>query len=93
MLQLQQHDRVILTDSGGIQKEAYYLGIPCVTLREEPEWTETIELGWNRLVGTSPKEIRDAVEYFLAAKPVSRPAFYGDGHTAERIAGILNASV
>ena len=79
--------RVVATDSGGIQKEAYWYGVPCVTLRDTTEWVETIEAGWNRLVGTDPVEIAAA----LADPPraAERPELYGDGHAAERIAGHL----
>jgi len=76
--------RVVATDSGGIQKEAYWYGVPCVTLRDTTEWVETIEAGWNRLVGTDPARIAAA----LADPPRAdeRPELYGDGHAAERIA-------
>ncbi|HET9544061.1 MAG TPA: UDP-N-acetylglucosamine 2-epimerase, partial [Gaiellaceae bacterium] len=76
--------RVVATDSGGIQKEAYWYGVPCVTLRETTEWVETIEAGWNRLVGTDAAAIAAA----LADPPraAERPELYGDGHAAERIA-------
>ena len=76
--------RVVATDSGGIQKEAYWYGVPCVTLRDTTEWVETIEAGWNRLVGTDAAAIAAA----LADPPraAERPELYGDGHAAERIA-------
>lgn len=62
MLTLQKHARTILTDSGGIQKEAYWHGIPCITLRENTEWTETLEHGWNHCVGADPASILHATQ-------------------------------
>jgi UDP-GlcNAc3NAcA epimerase len=79
--------RVVLTDSGGVQKEAYWYGVPCVTLRTTTEWPETIEAGWNRLAGSDPERIAAAV---AAARPQpTRPQLYGDGNAAERIAETL----
>ena len=90
MLSLEKNARVILTDSGGVQKEALWLGVPCVTLREETEWVETVECGWNRLVGVNPARIVEAVG---ARRPEgSPPQLYGDGHASERIAAILAGS-
>jgi UDP-N-acetylglucosamine 2-epimerase len=74
MLQLIASARLVVTDSGGVQKEAYWLGTPCVTLRDETEWTETVEAGWNRVVGTDAARIRDAVATFTP--PADRPALY-----------------
>jgi UDP-GlcNAc3NAcA epimerase len=79
--------RVVLTDSGGVQKEAYWYGVPCVTLRTTTEWVETIETGWNRLVGTDPEAIVAGVRE--AAPRSERPLLYGDGHAAEKIADLL----
>jgi UDP-GlcNAc3NAcA epimerase len=79
--------RLILTDSGGVQKEAYWYGVPCITLRTTSEWVETIETGWNRLVGTDPELIVSAVQG--AHAPAERPDLYGDGRAAERIADLL----
>ncbi len=62
MVLLESSARIILTDSGGVQKEAYWLQVPCITLREETEWVETVESGWNRLVGTNPNHILNAVD-------------------------------
>jgi UDP-GlcNAc3NAcA epimerase len=79
--------RALLTDSGGMQKEAYFFGVPCVTLRDETEWVETVELGWNTLVGTDPKRIVEAAS--AALRPAERPPVYGDGHAAEVIARVI----
>jgi UDP-GlcNAc3NAcA epimerase len=79
--------RVILTDSGGVQKEAYWYGVPCVTLRESTEWVETVEGGWNRLVGSDPELIVQAAR--RAAPPTEHPPLYGDGHAADSIADHL----
>jgi UDP-GlcNAc3NAcA epimerase len=79
--------RVILTDSGGVQKEAYWYEVPCVTLRENTEWVETIETGWNRLAGTDPTAIEQAVAD--AAPGSTHPPLYGDGHAADLIADVL----
>jgi UDP-N-acetylglucosamine 2-epimerase (non-hydrolysing)/UDP-GlcNAc3NAcA epimerase len=79
--------RVIVTDSGGLQKEAYWYGVPCVTLRPSTEWVDTVELGANRLVDDDPAALRSAV--VGAAMPAERPQLYGDGHAAGRIADAL----
>jgi UDP-GlcNAc3NAcA epimerase len=79
--------RVVLTDSGGVQKEAYWYGVPCLTLRTTSEWVETIDTGWNRLVGTDPDLIVSAVRQ--ARAPAERLDLYGDGHASERIADLL----
>jgi UDP-GlcNAc3NAcA epimerase len=79
--------RVILTDSGGLQKEAYWYGVPCVTMRPSTEWTDTVELGANVLVDDDPERIVEAVAN--ARMPSERPQLYGDGHASERIARAL----
>jgi UDP-N-acetylglucosamine 2-epimerase len=79
--------RVIATDSGGLQKEAYWYGVPCVTLRDTTEWTATVEAGANRLVDDDPDQIAAAVA--SAQMPVERPQLYGDGHASDRIAEVL----
>ena len=83
MVRLMQAARMILTDSGGIQKEAYWLGTPCVTLRDETEWVETVQAGWNVLAGAETVRITAAVRGFVL--PQARPALYGDGDAAARM--------
>jgi UDP-GlcNAc3NAcA epimerase len=79
--------RVILTDSGGLQKEAYWYGVPCVTLRPSTEWVDTVAVGANTLVDDDPERIVAAVEE--AAMPNPRPDLYGDGRASEKIADVL----
>lgn len=84
MVRLEQSARVILTDSGGVQKEAFFYQVPCVTMRDETEWTETVDLGWNRLVGADRSLIVDAV--LGAARPVGNGAQpYGNGEASKAI--------
>jgi UDP-GlcNAc3NAcA epimerase len=80
MLTLEENAHMILTDSGGMQKEAYFFGIPCVTLRPETEWVETVEAGWNVLTGAENRKIQEAVLAFRP--PAKHPPLYGDGNSA-----------
>jgi UDP-N-acetylglucosamine 2-epimerase len=84
---LSSQARVILTDSGGLQKEAYWYGVPCVTLRPSTEWIDTVELGANTLVDDDPDRIVAAVRE--ARMPDERPPLYGDGRASDRIADLL----
>jgi UDP-N-acetylglucosamine 2-epimerase len=91
MLLLEEHARAILTDSGGVQKEAYLLGVPCITLRPETEWVETVEAGWNVVVDTDPAKITWAAREF---RPKGEPPpVFGDGRAAERIVGLLRKGI
>jgi UDP-N-acetylglucosamine 2-epimerase len=83
MLALEKHAYRILTDSGGVQKEAFLFGVPCVTLREETEWTETVEAGWNVLAGCQSQVILDAVGRSMPPAPKQNP--FGEGDAAIRI--------
>lgn len=78
--------RAVMTDSGGLQKEAYLAGVPCVTLRRVTEWTETVEQGWNVLVDLDRDQALAALE---RQPPSDRPALYGDGHAGERVVSAL----
>jgi UDP-N-acetylglucosamine 2-epimerase len=88
MLMLERHARLILTDSGGLQKEALFCGVPCVTLRPETEWVETVAAGWNVLTGADRDKIVAAVKE-QRWPPGPPPMLYGDGHAAEHIVRIL----
>jgi UDP-GlcNAc3NAcA epimerase len=86
-LALLQDAAAVVTDSGGVQKEAYLAGTPCVTLRDTTEWTETVELGWNRLVGLDAQQALAALNGIEL--PASRPDLYGGGQAARRVVEAL----
>jgi UDP-N-acetylglucosamine 2-epimerase len=78
--------RVVLTDSGGVQKEAYLAGVPCVTMRDTTEWVETVDVGWNVLVDLDAGAALAALE---RTPPAARPELYGDGHAGARVVAAL----
>jgi UDP-GlcNAc3NAcA epimerase len=82
------HARAVVTDSGGVQKEAYLAGVPCVTLRPSTEWVETVEAGWNVLVDLDADAARGALE---RTPPAERPQLYGDGRAGERVTAAMRA--
>ena len=88
MIKLMAHARKILTDSGGVQKEAYLLKVPCITLRDTTEWVETIEDGWNVLVGADVDRITEMVNTFTPDHPQTE--MFGAGNASERIAAVLD---
>jgi len=88
MLMLEQNARMILTDSGGMQKEAYFFAVPCVTLRPETEWVETVEAGWNVVVDTDPERILWAANGRVWPEDTP-PAMFGDGCASQRITRLL----
>jgi UDP-N-acetylglucosamine 2-epimerase len=87
MAALASQARVIVTDSGGLQKEAYWYGVPCVTTRPSTEWVDTVEVGGNVLVDADPERIAAAVA--AARMPEERPPLYGDGNASTRVAAAL----
>jgi UDP-N-acetylglucosamine 2-epimerase len=87
-LELARNARAILTDSGGVQKEAYLLGVPCVTLRDTTEWVETVDAGWNTLVNL---DCEAALAALGRTPPVERPELYGGGRAAERVRDVIAA--
>lgn len=87
MMVLEENARLIATDSGGVQREAYFMQKPCLTLRDETEWTETVTAGWNKLVGVDVDMI--VHEWNSFAPPSAQPPIFGDGTAGEKIAEIL----
>jgi UDP-GlcNAc3NAcA epimerase len=85
MIMLEKNAKIILTDSGGIQKEAYFHRVPCITLREETEWVETLRSGWNQIAGFKTENILECINYEPERAEIKE---YGDGHASEKI---LNA--
>lgn len=92
MIGLVAHARFVMTDSGGLQKEAYFLGKRCITLRDETEWTELLDIGANKVVGTDPVAIRRAMDW--ADAPLEQSELcYGDGNSAIRIIQTIEAHI
>jgi UDP-GlcNAc3NAcA epimerase len=88
MIALAEHAELGLTDSGGLQKELYWVATPCVTLRTETEWRETVDAGWNLVAGTSPDGIAAAAAAMRKPLPAQVP-LYGDGHAADRMIDLM----
>ncbi len=87
IMTLEDNARLIATDSGGVQRESYFMAVPCLTLRAETEWIETVTAGWNKLVGTEPERVLDA--WFNFTPPTEHPPLFGNGTAGQRIAQIL----
>ena len=89
MLVLEENARMILTDSGGMQKEAYFFGVPCITMRPETEWVETVETGWNVVTGADISAIVEGYQQAVSSPPKEHPNFYGNGRASEKIVSVL----
>lgn len=92
MLYLLKNSRLVMTDSGGVQKEAYFFKKPCITLREETEWTELVDAGYNKLCGTDPDRIHAAALEFLTGTLDFKEGLYGKGNASAMIAKALSDS-
>jgi UDP-GlcNAc3NAcA epimerase len=90
MLKLTSEANIVFTDSGGLQKEAFFFQKPCITLREETEWTELVGAGWNELVGFQKESILSGYKKFQKDRPLDYPSLYGDGKASEKIVNFIN---
>jgi UDP-GlcNAc3NAcA epimerase len=94
MIALEQSAKMILTDSGGVQKEAFFYNTPCITLRDETEWVETVSLGWNQLVGANKSAIISAVDKIsMTPNLTDQNMPYGNGDASQQICEHLLKSI
>ncbi|MEQ1579257.1 MAG: UDP-N-acetylglucosamine 2-epimerase (non-hydrolyzing) [Steroidobacteraceae bacterium] len=93
MLLLERRAGLVMTDSGGVQKEAYFFKVPCVTLRDQTEWVELVEMGWNILVDVLVDDIADKARKAMGARGTDQVSPYGDGNAVRRIASLLSESI
>ena len=93
MIYLLKKCSLVITDSGGLQKEAFYFGKYCVTSRDETEWTELVKTGYNVLAGSSTSIIIETANSLLMSAPIKDQSLYGDGKTSEKIIEVLMSSM
>lgn len=91
MVRLESTANKIITDSGGVQKEAFFLGIPCITIRDETEWVETVQNGWNVIVGANQDKIQDAILHF--SPQTERISYFGEGNAVEQMIQLIRSKV
>ena len=91
IITLESNAKLIITDSGGLQKEAYFFKVPCIIPRDETEWTELVEIGWNKVVGTAKENLVNSVSSALNEDFPNRQwiNFYGNGSASEKIVRVL----
>ena len=91
MISLEENSKMIVMDSGGVQKEAFFMSKPCITMREETEWVETVSNGWNIIVGTNKDKILDAINNFNPTE--KQKEIFGDGKAGEKITNLLESNI
>jgi len=93
MIVLEKNAKTIITDSGGVQKEAYFAGVPCVVLRGETEWVELVENGWAKLIGSQFDQLQPLLSGSIPLKTLRSDQIFGDGNASQKISDILKTDL